>query len=87
MGAALSCDGGPLANSAHDPRCARSSLHLAPQHPHPKIRTALDIFLLFALKTSCRMACRLIRGQNLGDVLLPLFDSLDVACWYVCNHL
>jgi hypothetical protein len=31
MGAALSCDGGPLANSAHDPRCAWSQPAPRPQ--------------------------------------------------------
>jgi len=40
QGEALSCDGGPLANSAHDPRWGRISETCEPAPPPPRPRAA-----------------------------------------------
>ena len=48
MGAALSCDGGPLANSAHDPRCAWQPPTLRPV-PNQHFLLHWESFLPFAL--------------------------------------
>ena len=58
MGAALSCDGGPLANSAHDPRCACLGLTLRPvptQPPHSALPAPMGIISAIRTETSSRL--------------------------------
>ena len=63
MGGALSCDGGPLANSAHDPRCASP-----PPPPPPRARNLPARPCCSPSRTDGWLSPRRDRGANQRDI-------------------